>query len=189
MSAHFSIWAFNTKPGWGFHCQFCCSFWCCEPFEPGKDLFFRKFSFVLADVKISWSEKRATRQVLWSHLWNTIKYFISLFGWPSWIPYASHCFQCREARVVLRPTSNLYLAAWAYSALQWAPGVRKKLTLSLYDNLIHVTSILAFQGFKVPTALTLASRPVIKDLHVSSISYSTDFLTNKEIPGQISQIT
>ena len=66
---------------------------------------------------------------------------------------------------------------------------KEKLPLSLYDNFIHVTSILAFQGFKVPTALTLASRPVIKDLHISSISYSTDFLTNKEISGQISQIT
>ena len=127
MSAHFSIRAFNTKPGWGFHCQFSCSFWCWEPSEPGKDLFFRKFSFVLADVNISWGEKRATGQVLWSHLSNTIKYFKSLFGWPSWIPYASHCFQCREARAVLRSTSNLSLAAWAYSALQWAPGVRKKI--------------------------------------------------------------
>ena len=35
-----------------------------EPSEPGKDLFFRKFSFALADVKISWGEKRASRQVL-----------------------------------------------------------------------------------------------------------------------------
>ena len=43
---------------------------------------------------------------------------------------------------------------------------KEKLPLSLYDNFIHVTSILAFQGFKVPTALTLASRPVIKKNYI-----------------------
>ena len=166
MSAHFSIGAFNTKPGLGFH-----------------SLVHFDVTNLLNQARICFSENL----VLFSQMWRSAgvrkeplgKYFEVTFETRSNTLYL-YLGDLREYLMHLivfnvekqgRFWGQLQISFSQLELTQLFSELLVQGKLLLSVNFMHVTSILAFQGFKVPTALTLASRPVIKDLHISSVSY------------------